>query len=75
MFFCSVCNLILNPTNNSSGEEEENPQGTENIPMSTYKVEKEAAVPPERKNAVVPQLKINGIHDKGYEELANLDPS
>ena len=43
--------------------------------MSTYKVEKETAVPPERKNAVVPQLKINGIHDKGYEELANLDPS
>ena len=58
-----------------SGLQVWNQEGTENIPMSTYKVEKEAAVPPERKNAVVPQLKINGIHDKGYEELSNLDPS
>ena len=33
--------------------------------MSAYKVETETAVPPERKHAMVPQLKINGVHDRG----------
>ena len=33
--------------------------------MSTYKVETETTIAPERKNAMVPQLKINGINDRG----------
>ena len=33
--------------------------------MSAYKVETETSVAPERKSAMVPQLKINGIHEKG----------
>ena len=48
----------------SSGEEEDEGEKTaEKIAMSVYKVEKETALP--RKNAMVPQLKINGVHDKG----------
>ena len=47
----------------SADEEDEGEKGAGKIGMSVYKVEKETALP--RKKSMVPELKINGVQDKG----------